>query len=69
MEMKVVAPIRVGDMSLARYRPGQGYRACPQTCVYRKLVSAVVVMQAAEERMRLDASDPLNPAREGRVLV
>jgi hypothetical protein len=26
-------------------------------------------MQPAEERMRLDASDPLNRAREGRVLV
>ncbi len=26
-------------------------------------------MQPAEERMRREASDPLNPAREGRVLV
>jgi hypothetical protein len=30
---------------------------------------AIVVMKPAEERMRLDASDPLNRAREGRVLV
>ena len=29
MEMKVVAPIRVGDKSLARYRPGQGCRGLP----------------------------------------
>ena len=38
-------------------------------CAYRKLDSAIVVMQAAEERMRLDASDLLNRARVGRVLV
>ena len=30
---------------------------------------AIVVMKPAEERMRLDASDPLNRAREGRVPV
>jgi hypothetical protein len=29
IEMKVVAPIRVGHMSLARYRPGQRYRGLP----------------------------------------
>jgi hypothetical protein len=38
-------------------------------CVYRKLDSAIEVMKAAEQRMRCDASDPLNRAREGRVLV
>ena len=38
-------------------------------CVYRKLDSAIVVMKAAEQRMRCDASDPLNRTREGRVLV
>jgi hypothetical protein len=38
-------------------------------CVYRKLDSAIVMMQPAEQRMRRDASDPLNRAREGRVLV
>jgi hypothetical protein len=32
-------------------------------CVYRKLDSAIVVMKAAEQRMRFDASDPLNRAR------
>jgi hypothetical protein len=52
-------------------RPGRnGRETCFQwRCVYRKLDSAIVVMQPAEERMRLDASDPLNRAREGRVLV
>ena len=38
-------------------------------CVYRKLDSAIAVMKAAEQRMRRDASNPLNWAREGRVLV
>jgi hypothetical protein len=34
--------------------------------VYRKLDSAIVVMQPAQQCMRRDASDPLNWAREGR---
>jgi hypothetical protein len=37
--------------------------------VYRKLDSAMAVMKAAEQRMRRDASNPLNWARQGRVLV
>jgi hypothetical protein len=36
---------------------------------YRKLDSAIVVMKAADQRMRCDASEPLNRARQGRVLV
>lgn len=34
MEMKVVASIRVGDVSLARYRPGEVFKLFPrlQTC-------------------------------------
>src|SRR6266478_3119938 len=38
-------------------------------CVYRKLDSAIVVMQSAQQRMRCDASDPLNRAREWRIFV
>jgi hypothetical protein len=39
-----------------------------EPCAYRKLDSAIEVMKAAEQRMRCDASDPLNRAREGRVV-
>jgi hypothetical protein len=39
------------------------------SCAYRKLDSAIVVMESAEQRMRCDASDPQNRARERRVLV
>jgi hypothetical protein len=51
----------IGEMSRANHLSGA-------PCVYRKLDSAIVVMQSAQQRMRCDASDPLNRAREGRVL-
>ena len=43
--------------------------ACLAPCVYRKLDSAILVMQPAKQRMRCDTSDPLNRARERRVLL
>src|SRR5674476_298326 len=38
-------------------------------CVYRKLDSAIMVVKAAEDRLRCDGADALNRAMERGVLV
>src|SRR5262249_44746073 len=52
-----------------RAREEERRRPSWRTCVYQKLNSAIVVMKATPQTLAFDASDPLNWAREGRVLV
>src|SRR5674476_733452 len=44
-------------------------QAVMATCVYRKLDSAIMVVKAAEDRLRCDGADALNRAMKRGVLV
>ena len=50
-------------------RPFEVFARALGTCVYRKLDSAILVVKAAQNRVRRDGTDALNRAMERRVLV
>jgi hypothetical protein len=64
-----VLAVRASNQRNAGANKGQTATTLPQSCVYRKLGSAISVLKAAENRVWRDGIEALNRAMERGVLV